>query len=114
MGNVVFVANYEKLDPSPVVYAINLYKRYDATHAEGSIFLPDYRVVKPFEAYTNSTYESREFISIEELSDEATTAIQEFRVDRNDSEALYNLQGLRVKSHGKGVYIKNGKKVLMR
>lgn len=114
MGDVVFMANYELREPSADIYAINLYERYDVSHAEGSIFLPDYRVTHPFEAYTNSVESARPFISIEDLSGENPTSIQEYIIEHTGDNNIYNLHGVRVKTQGKGVYIKNGKKIIVK
>lgn len=40
------------------------------------------------------------------------TGIENINADADDSDNLYNLQGQRVNTAGKGIYIKNGKKIL--
>ena len=40
------------------------------------------------------------------------TGIENINTDADDSDNLYNLQGQRVNTAGKGIYIKNGKKIL--
>lgn len=40
------------------------------------------------------------------------TGIESISADADDSDNLYNLQGQRVNTAGKGIYIKNGKKIL--
>ena len=52
------------------------------------------------------------------LLDDETTGIDEITVTRtllkNRSEAIYNLNGMRVNDNYKGIVIKNGKKVLQK
>lgn len=42
----------------------------------------------------------------------STTGIESINVNENVNDNLYNLQGQRVNKAGKGIYIKNGKKIL--
>jgi hypothetical protein len=43
-----------------------------------------------------------------------TTDIQEVRRTAMGEDVIYNLQGVRVKNPGKGIYIINGKKTILR
>ena len=43
-----------------------------------------------------------------------TTGIESINADVDDSDSLYNLQGQRVTTAGKGIYIKNGKKIYVK
>ena len=120
MGDVAFIPAFGHKKPSESVYALNLYSVYD-NHPEGSIFLHNYREVRPFEAYTTSMQQARRpFISIEELSteDTATAISAASRINKNEkikSNRYYNLQGQRVdEPKRKGVYLLHGKKVVKR
>ena len=116
MGDVAFIPAFGHKKPSESVYALNLYSVYD-NHPEGSIFLHNYREVRPFEAYTTSMQQARRpFISIEELSTEDTaTAISSVSSLYRESNRYYNLQGQRVdEPKRKGVYLLHGKKVVKR
>ena len=56
-------------------------------------------------------------ITLEDLSAgwDAGTAILSTKTSESpDSQALYNLRGQRVKHTGKGIYIKDGKKIIIR
>ncbi len=127
MGDVYFVSNYSLREPSANIYAINLHEAYDATHPEGSIFLPNYRQLRPFEAYTTSgAATAPHYIAIADLSDK-TTGIQNVMtdsaiVDTSDVK-VYNLSGTLVTSGNrsevmkrlpKGIYIINNRKVVVK
>ena len=42
------------------------------------------------------------------------TGLQQIESDSNQSDSIYNLNGQRVKTPAKGVYIKNGRKILVK
>ena len=42
------------------------------------------------------------------------TAVEEISIDSNSEPVIYNMQGARVKTMQQGLYIINGKKVLMK
>lgn len=48
------------------------------------------------------------------FEDDETTNISHFELFTNSNEHLYNLKGQRVEKAGRGVYIKNGKKILIK
>jgi len=48
------------------------------------------------------------------FEDDETTNISNFELFTNSNEHLYNLKGQRVEKAGRGVYIKNGKKILIK
>ena len=48
------------------------------------------------------------------FEDDGTTNISNFELFTNSNEHLYNLKGQRVEKAGRGVYIKNGKKILIK
>ena len=81
---------------------------------EGSIFVQDYRDVRPFEAYTEHTAGSREFYCIDDLLEE-TTDVSHVRGKMSDvRDDYYNLNGQRVEHPRKGLYIVNGRKVVIK
>ena len=55
-------------------------------------------------------------IVIKSLTDaDGTTGIDEvIKYERQSDDAFYNLQGQRVDNPGKGLYIRNGKKVVIK
>ena len=48
------------------------------------------------------------------FEDDGTTNISNFELFTNSNEHLYNLKGQRVEKAGRGIYIKNGKKILIK
>ena len=49
------------------------------------------------------------------IGDDNTTAIHSTRINpTTDNDHIYNLQGLRVDHPTKGIYIRNGRKVVIR
>ena len=126
MGEVCFIANYESQQPSASLYAINLYDAIDG-YSEGSTFKPNYRVVRPFEAYTTSSaVNAPRYISIADMTGQ-TTGIIDIQADYGwmDKNAIkvYSLDGQLVKTTSykdelkqlpKGIYIVNGRKVVVK
>ena len=48
------------------------------------------------------------------FEDDETTNIRDFEFFTNGNDRLYNLKGQRIEKAGRGVYIKNGKKVVIK
>ncbi len=113
-GDHVFTPCFDAVEASPSVYAINKNDR-NSNHVEGSVFLPDTRDVKPFEAYiavpTNGV--APRYIPIRDDSD---TGIENLTPTLSQGEgAVYDLTGRKVQGELKrGVYIINGNKVMVK
>ena len=99
------------------VWAINVGESRDQ-YLEGSVFERDYREVRPFEAYTVHTGEgpAPRFVLITEIG--GTTGIEDVRGLMSDGrgDKWYDLNGRRLqqKPTQKGVYLNNGRKVIIR
>ena len=113
-GTHVFTPCFDIIEASPSVYAIN--KNDQSTNfVEGSIFMPNYRDVKPFEAYifipTNAA--APRYIPIQ---DETTSGIDDLMMDVNVlPQGIYDLTGRKLQGAlHKGVYIIDGKKVMVK
>jgi len=120
-AGITFVPSFQNVDKSPSVFAINKNEVYNG-YMEGSIFVSDYREVRPFEAYTLHADASRSIIALSELFTDIETGIGIIENDCDDVK-VYNLSGLFVTSGKrddvmkhlpKGVYIINGKKVAVK
>lgn len=70
--------------------------------------------INPYRAYLqlNQTSPARELTFI--VDGEITTAIEGLNVEQNENGNVYNLNGQRVEKAQKGLYIKNGKKVVVK
>ncbi len=125
-----FVPNYSTLGSSTQIYPLNVQNDY-TTHSdyyeEGSTFIQELRTVHPFEAYmtTSSSNAKNAFPVFEELP----TAIREIPITGFDNAKglrIYTLQGQLVisseempldkamKRLPRGVYIVNGKKMVVK
>ena len=108
-GNASFIPNFQTVAASQSVYALNVGEERSG-FAEGSLFDRNYRQVRPFEAYRTTTQTGLHYMPIAE--DLGVTTHLDKVVTRNENDVFYNLQGLPVNTPSKGVYIKNGKKVV--
>lgn len=116
--NIALIPTYRSL-PSTGIYAIN---RGEArgSFKEGSVFELNYREVRPFEAYTRhyGLNPAPRYIPVSTLEDESSTGIEEVLATVGSQalqqSAVYNLAGQRVEKPGKGLYIVNGKKVIIK
>ena len=123
-GNVTFVPTFQSVDKSPDIYAINRNEAYKG-NPEGSIFVADYREVRPFEAYTlhSGTGTAPLYMSLADMLSASMTNIDSIKEYGNDIMRIYTLSGTLVKTGKtnkelyqlpKGVYIVNGKKVVVK
>lgn len=116
--NIALIPTYRSL-PKEGIYAIN---RGEArgSYKEGSVFEQNYREVRPFEAYTRhyGIGPAPRYIPVNKLQDESSTGIEELLATVGSQalqqSAVYNLAGQRVAQPGKGLYIVNGKKVIIK
>ena len=110
-GDYRFVPAFCRVAAADTVYALNVgEERYG--HAEGSIFISGHSDVYPFQAYRTAASAGVRYLSIaDELGGNATQGIEAFGIERKDG-TIYNLQGLPVEAMGKGVYIRNRKKII--
>ena len=59
-------------------------------------------------------FDGEPFIEIEEEDGVATLVVPASMVEQEDTESYYTLQGVKVSNPSKGVYIKNGKKLIIK
>ena len=124
-GDVTLYANFMNSSETSDMLLLNTEASDD--HEAGSIFvLNSGRAVRPFEAYVISRARSRAYISVGSLggeTDDEATAIKERTIDDSDMVKVYNLSGVLVKQStkedalkglAKGVYIVNGKRVMVK
>lgn len=128
-GDRSFVPNYQNQDAAQDIYALNVNNLWnintDPSLAEGSVFIRDSRKVRPFEAYmTTESSSASQIISI--FDDEEVTRIMNLPLSNEvygGKVRVFSLSGAIIKQgedesvlHDlpKGVYIVNGKKVLVK
>ena len=109
-------------------YALNVnndYVTYSGSDVEGSKFLIGLRAVRPFEAYMTSASQARSYIAIDEDMATGIGDITEILADER-TVRVYNLNGQLILAEenkrideiksllSAGVYIVNGKKIIIR
>ncbi len=127
-SNLVFDENadffmapvFERMEAQQYVYALNVGEER-AGHPEGSVFEQNYRELRPFEAFTKHlSGGGARFLSLDDLNNGSTTGLQELKDGRMEEwkngkdDVYYDLNGRRVLYPSKGVYIKNGQKIMMK
>jgi surface protein len=122
---VTLMPNFQKKYANENFYALNVGEErlYNGTsYPEGSVFERGYRAVRPFEAYTihHGSSPAPQFISIADITNgDNLTGIND-AIRLNDEQMIndkwYDLNGqqLQKKPTRKGVYLHNGRKVIIR
>ena len=123
-GDRTFVPTYQRVDKSDNVYALNVGEPYGDSPA-GSVFVANYREVRPFEAYSVHTNSASRIISVSSLGGGDATGIKDILSADGDAAGstvvkVYSLSGTLIKqgpsnevlrSLPRGLYIINGKKI---
>ncbi|MBR2778189.1 MAG: BspA family leucine-rich repeat surface protein [Prevotella sp.] len=120
-AGVMLIPAFQNQDSSPDIYTLNVGEARDS-YAEGSVFISNYRSVRPFQAYAVHTSQARGedscYIPLTSIGggDGDTTGIMEIENGKLNIESWYSLDGRRLnaKPTKKGVYIQNGKKVVVK
>ena len=119
-NNRRFVPNFQNLNASNSIYALNVNNQWDSytstAHLYGSTFFPNLRAVHPFEAYmTTNNGAARTFIPIFEDTT-PTNILDIINKENNEKDNWYTLDGLQLQSKptAKGIYINNSKKVIIK
>ena len=136
-GDRTFIPNFINQDANSGFYVLNSVNNYSANssgYAEGSRFVRNLRAIHPFEAYIASANNAKESIPI---FDDETTWIRSLShiPSPEDKGGIYDLSGRRIQGNKvteyqsdqfpalqggvrdrlqKGVYIVNGKKIVIR
>ena len=117
-AGVTLRAAFQQVAQGSGVYALNVGEAR-GSYPEGSVFEQNYRGIGPFQAYTNHNSGTR-FITLMSLGlggDDAT-GIDAMLMDNEESnnDTWYSLDGRRLDSKPtkKGVYIRSGKKIVIK
>jgi hypothetical protein len=118
----MMVPTFQRMPVSEDIYALNVGEERNG-RPEGSIFERNYREVRPFEAYTVHRGDRPAPLFFELSDQEGTTDILEVRSQTEDGNGeWYDLQGRKLGSTlnvqrstlKKGVYIRNGRKIVFK
>ena len=118
-GENAFTATFLKKEKNSSVWPINKNEEYMG-YMPGSAFVPNLRDVRPFEAYAynRNSLSAPRILSLAEIGGTSgTTGILLMLNDEQKNDgAWYTVDGrkLQQKPTTKGVYIKNGKKIIMK
>ena len=117
-GMVVLLPNFQRRASDYTTYALNVGEQR-GDYPEGSVFEREYRDIRPFEAYTfHQGGAAPRFLPISDLNGNDATGIEEVRSLRAEGrgDVWYDMSGRRLqqKPAGKGVYILNGRKVVIK
>ena len=120
-GNKSFVPNYQYQETSSSIYALNVNNQWNTNtspEAEGSTFVRSLRAVRPFEAYLTVEGGTSAPNYIPVFGDGMPTGIDAKLINSEgvNSEKWYSLDGrkLQGKPTTKGLYIVNGRKVVVK
>ena len=114
---VMLVPCFQSQASEAQVYALNVGEQYNS-YAEGSVFVSNYRTIRPFEAFTvhHGNSPAPQFIPVSDING-GTTGIEDVRWKMEDGRSgiWYDLNGrkLQQKPTQKGVYLNNGRKVVV-
>jgi surface protein len=118
-ADVTLHAAFQQVEQGGSIYALNVGETR-GEYPEGSVFEQNYRDIRPFQAYTTHAAGTR-FITLGSLGgDDGSTGIKELRIENpelGDSNGYwYSLDGHRlyVKPTKKGVYVKDGQKIVIK
>jgi len=127
-GHRNLVPNYQNIDRSSDIYALNVNNLWstntDSNLAEGSAFVRDSRQVRPFEAYMTIDSGGGSTRSISIFDDDDVTGIMDLPLASKNKDGVirvYSLSGILLKQGKdekilndlpKGAYIVNGKKII--
>ncbi len=108
---------FQRMEADEHIYALNVGEPR-GSHPEGSVFEKNYREVRPFEAFTKHFGDNgSRFMSIADMLDGGVTGIEALKngkIEEWKSENWYDLNGRRVLRPSKGVFIQNGKKIVVK
>jgi len=114
-GSKVLNPCFDTIEQSSNIFTINKNQSV-GKDPEGSIFVPDYRAVKPFEAYLTLEGGAASMRVIPIFEDDETGIMELQSVGIMELQnGTYDLTGRKVQGELKrGVYIVNGKKVMVK
>ena len=121
-GDRILVPTFMSVYPTADIYAVNRNAAFE-TNPEGSVFVAAYREVRPFEAYALHPNGNARLLSIDELMEGNADFVDILQTETAEEVSVYDLSGKLVskgriadiaKRLPRGIYIVNGKKVVIK
>lgn len=121
-GDRILVPTFMSVYPTADIYAVNRNAAFE-TNPEGSVFVAAYRQVRPFEAYALHPNGNARLLSIDELMEGNADFVDILQTETAEEVSVYDLSGKLVgkgriadiaKRLPHGIYIVNGKKVVIK
>lgn len=121
-ANVILMPAFQNQPAGPDVFTLNVGAARDS-YAEGSVFISNYSDVRPFQAYVHHSNQARgtddiQFIPLTSIGggDDTTAIMEIIQPAANGTGDWYSLDGRKLSSKPtqKGIYIQNGKKIVIK
>ena len=121
-ANVILMPAFQNQPAGPDIFTLNVGVARDS-YAEGSVFISNYSDVRPFQAYVHHSNQARgtddiQFIPLTSIGggDDTTAIMEIIQPAANGTGDWYSLDGRKLSSKPtqKGVYIQNGKKIVIK
>lgn len=121
-ANVILMPAFQNQAAGPNIFTLNVGAARDS-YAEGSVFISNYSDVRPFQAYVHHSNQARgtddiQFIPLTSIGggDDTTAIMEIIQPAANGTGDWYTLDGRKLSSKPtqKGIYIQNGKKIVIK
>ena len=121
-ANVILMPAFQNQPAGPDIFTLNVGAARDS-YAEGSVFISNYSDVRPFQAYVHHSNQARgtddiQFIPLTSIGggDDTTAIMEIIQPAASGTGDWYSLDGRKLSSKPtqKGVYIQNGKKIVIK
>lgn len=121
-ANVILMPAFQNQAVGPDIFTLNVGAARDS-YAEGSVFISNYSDVRPFQAYVHHSNQARgtdeiQYIPLTSIGggDDTTAIMEIIQPAANGTGDWYSLDGRKLSSKPtqKGVYIQNGKKIVIK
>ena len=121
-ANVILMPAFQNQPAGPDIFTLNVGAARDS-YAEGSVFISNYSDVRPFQAYVHHSNQARgtddiQFIPLTSIGggDDTTAIMEIIQPAANGTGDWYSLDGRKLSSKPtqKGIYIQNGKKIVIK
>lgn len=121
-ANVILMPAFQNQAAGPDIFTLNVGAARDS-YAEGSVFISNYSDVRPFQAYVHHSNQARgtddiQFIPLTSIGggDDTTAIMEIIQPAANGTGDWYSLDGRKFSSKPtqKGIYIQNGKKIVIK